>query len=372
MKRVRNPNLIGSVMLLLLVPLFAFSDTPTALNSETLAHNALEIEQKYGLNVTRSHRATLDKIVNGASARVQSHFPKIFTRHGQDISTKRQINRTEAIEIFTLVDGFLTEANVVHGQTHFLSESFAGRYLDAGVVDVISKGQPLDANAKMINNGQSSFIKENAEKMHHISKHLHEKFYFANCEIMSVLYKSIFQNLGVDIHIVKAPKHSFVRWQSENEYLNVEVTNFNFYTDTDYIEHFQITKDLIDKGIFLRSIEPDEEIAYLYVHLGNYYMDLAHKASSNKDHSGMLHGYNKAIELYTVALNKSSRLPTANNNRGVAYLEVAYLISGGNRPKALELTQRAQDEIGLAIKQYSNEEFLANQDRISLYIEQLM
>lgn len=372
MKYIKNISWYIGILLLLFTLPYSFSHYNETIIRETLANKVLDIEIKHGLNVTQAHHELLDNITNEASVRVQTQHPELFNATTSEISTKRQITKPEAISIFTIIDKILTDMNFVHGQTHFLSDSLTGRHFDKDLKEAIHGYLERHSNAESISSEIRTFIDENNEKMSHISKHLDEKYYFANCEIMSILYKSIFQSLGINIYIVKAPKHSFVRWKTSDEYLNVEVTNFNFIADSEYIKHFKLSNNLISEGIFMRSLDADEDTAYLYVHLGNRNIDLAHKAYPNKQYADMLQHYNIAIKLYSEAINKNIKYPTALNNRGVAYLEKADILSQSNRPKALNLLKHANNDIGLALKQYPNIEYLDNQRKIEAYLRQLI
>jgi hypothetical protein len=89
------------------------------------------------------------------------------------------------------------------------------------------------------------------------------------CATMPVLYTAIGRRLGYPLKLVHAREHLFCRWDDPNgERFNIEATSagLNLCGD-DYYRTFPkpITQEQIDKGLFLRSLEPREELASFLV-----------------------------------------------------------------------------------------------------------
>ncbi|HEV3418364.1 MAG TPA: transglutaminase family protein [Pirellulales bacterium] len=86
------------------------------------------------------------------------------------------------------------------------------------------------------------------------------------CATLPILYIAIGRRLGYPLRLVHAKMHSFVRWDGPSgERFNIEATSpgFNPRPDSHYREWPEpISDEEFEKGAFLRSLGPREELAH--------------------------------------------------------------------------------------------------------------
>jgi hypothetical protein len=93
---------------------------------------------------------------------------------------------------------------------------------------------------------------------------------------MPALYAPVGRRLGFPILIVLAKQHSFCRWDGDGERFNIECTSpgFNSRPD-DYYKTWPVpvTPEEIERGWFLKSLTPTEELAHYIGQRGNCWFD---------------------------------------------------------------------------------------------------
>jgi tetratricopeptide (TPR) repeat protein len=116
-------------------------------------------------------------------------------------------------------------------------------------LDKINQGHILDRNGALnvidaIN--QVLFAEEQFgyEKRTFLSDTINSKK--GVCSDLSLVYYLIGEQLGLPIHIVVTPKHMFVRWNDEENYLNVETTCSGFVCSD---EHYILTELISENNI---------------------------------------------------------------------------------------------------------------------------
>lgn len=293
----------------------------------TTAHKILEMEQQFGLPVDDQHFKMLDEIISASITRVSHKLALNVKNPAVDDSggiAHRQFDASQTKTALRIIDRVLTESNIVQGVNYSLYESLTGVKLDKEV-----KGRIKHIATLPISDKARRFLTENSEKMWHIKKNPDGQYYLINCEYLSIIYKSIFEAMGQELHIVKAPGHSFIRWQGNGESLDWETTSSRFYKDQDYIEHFDLEKSQAQRGTFMRSLSDSETFALEYLYLGN---NVISQARSTRSHLGdfaqdMPSRYSSAIALYSKAIEVNKTYATAYNNRAMANFEYAILPS---------------------------------------------
>jgi hypothetical protein len=101
------------------------------------------------------------------------------------------------------------------------------------------------------------------------------------CANMPVLYAAVGRNLGYPIYLVCAKGHFFCRWQSikTGERFNIEASGHGLSTFSD--EHYMtwprpINPAEVAEGIYLRNLEPAEELAHFMALRGHCLRDASH------------------------------------------------------------------------------------------------
>jgi hypothetical protein len=101
------------------------------------------------------------------------------------------------------------------------------------------------------------------------------------CANMPVLYASIGRNLGYPIYLVATKGHLFCRWHSikTGERFNIEASGrgLNTFPDDHYMTWPRpITAAEVHQGIYLRNLEPVEELAHFMATRGHVLHDKGH------------------------------------------------------------------------------------------------
>jgi len=84
------------------------------------------------------------------------------------------------------------------------------------------------------------------------------------CSSMPVLYVAVGRRLGFPLKLVTAKGHLFVRWEGNGERFNIEGTGVGVDSpsDEDYMKGpLPISREEVDKGLYLKSLSPSEELA---------------------------------------------------------------------------------------------------------------
>ena len=149
---------------------------------------------------------------------------------------------------------------------------------------LISKAKRIntkDKPTKIVLNISNFLIEEGFESRPIKPRKAEDVFYlkFKNkkidCKDYAVLYYSIGEELNLPLDIVFVPKHFFIRWTKDGTTFNWETTNNKIMSDEEYVSYFKISKDMVDKGIFLKKLNGSETLGEAYCVLGNAKSDLA-------------------------------------------------------------------------------------------------
>lgn len=77
---------------------------------------------------------------------------------------------------------------------------------------------------------------------------------------MPFLLLLVGRNLGLDVTLVDAPKHTFLRYSDGKVAFNIEATHGQEKRDSSYIKELAITKKAVESGIYMKSMT-NREIA---------------------------------------------------------------------------------------------------------------
>lgn len=99
------------------------------------------------------------------------------------------------------------------------------------------------------------------------------------CVTMPVLVAALGRRLSYPLKLVYAKQHMFCRWDGPNEKFNIETTSpgFNERSDSHYLRWpLPIMQRELDKGWYLRSLSPKEELAFFLAQRGHCLTDHWH------------------------------------------------------------------------------------------------
>ncbi len=112
-----------------------------------------------------------------------------------------------------------------------------------------------------------------------------------NCEGCVALYHSIGQVIDFPLSIVKVPTHVFVRFNEiqEGSFVNWETTSNRQRDNDEFIEKYNISPDLISKGIYLKNLDENERLGLFYHRRGFL------RETKKNDYFGAISDYSQAI-----------------------------------------------------------------------------
>jgi hypothetical protein len=101
--------------------------------------------------------------------------------------------------------------------------------------------------------------------------------YGGTCVSMPVLYVAVGRRLGYPLKLANAKEHLFARWEEPGgERFNIESTSRGFSVrDDEFYRKWPkpITDEEVERGLYLRSLRPREELAEFFCHRGNCLRD---------------------------------------------------------------------------------------------------
>ena len=258
----------------------------------TVAHRALELESKLH-NVNPSYEI-LNRIIDEAKNRISMDPP---------------YSRKTAIKILQSIDDLLVENNFLYKNgVNLISLTLQPRKLDGDTIQYLQELLPERYRKWNHPSEQSGRLLPSDKQKEHALSHLGEKYHFADCDELTLLYLAIGEILDLPISKVYVPYHSFIRWRfSDGSYLNWETTVAEARTDEDYISLLDIPSSAIDTGAFLRSLGSNEILEGTYLGRGISWADRME--------------LDKAIADFNKAIATIPNHDLAYYNRGKAYLD---------------------------------------------------
>lgn len=162
------------------------------------------------------------------------------------------------------------------------------------------------------------------------------------CLSLSVLYLSVAERVGLDLHGVVVPGHFFVRYDSDRIRYNIETTS-NGASPPD--EHYRVKFNVPENGrssIYMKNLNKRQTLGCFFNNLGNVYGEIgdadtamsvleqavAINPTLSESHANLGNIYlqkdrvNDAVEQYRAALNLNPGDPKTYNNLGNAYMAI--------------------------------------------------
>jgi hypothetical protein len=111
------------------------------------------------------------------------------------------------------------------------------------------------------------------------------KTHKGQCQSMPFLYKILSDEIGAESYLALAPAHCYIKHLDEqNKWVNIELTNGHFSSDAWMISSMEISAESIKKGVYMKELNPKENIAICLVDLA-----IAHSRKNG--------GYNRFSDL---------------------------------------------------------------------------
>jgi hypothetical protein len=96
--------------------------------------------------------------------------------------------------------------------------------------------------------------------------------HLGQCRSMPMLYKILADEIEAQSHLALAPNHLYIKHLDETgKWVNIELTNGHFSSDSWMITSLDISAESIQKGIYMKALTQKESIAYCLMELGFAY-----------------------------------------------------------------------------------------------------
>ncbi len=131
-----------------------------------------------------------------------------------------------------------------------------------------------------------------------------------DCDLLSLVYLGVAERLGmVNVFIVKAPGHAFVKFKLSNgSFVNIETMLGKVVEDDFYKRNFKMHEDSVKNGVFMKNLSKKEIKGMVYNNVG---LSLIEKKQFDK----ALDYLDKAIDLYP-------KLTDAYNHKGICLIKL--------------------------------------------------
>ncbi len=92
------------------------------------------------------------------------------------------------------------------------------------------------------------------------------------CRSMPILYKILSDEIDADSYLVLGPNHMYVKHLDEQEkWVNIELTNGHFATDSWMISSMDISAESIRNGVYMKELSQEESVAFCLTELALAY-----------------------------------------------------------------------------------------------------
>jgi hypothetical protein len=89
------------------------------------------------------------------------------------------------------------------------------------------------------------------------------KTHEGQCRSMPILYKILANEIKANSYLALGPNHMYIKHLDEqNKWVNIELTNGNFSSDSWMISSMDISAESIRKGVYMKELSPKEDIAF--------------------------------------------------------------------------------------------------------------
>lgn len=273
MKRLISFQIHVLIISLLCLSVTALSKTRPKTKYWTTTHEILEIEEN--LIGKKANYKLLDKIIDEALDKIE---------------IKCKYTKGEVLKIFQTIDDILGDNNFLYQRCTLFSDALTPRELDIEVL--LEKG--------------------NKRRVKKATCRLGKKYCYSDCDTNSFIYLAIADVLKLPMSLVIAPRHAFVRFDTDSSGfngINWETTSAEHFTNELYKTSLKIKDEDIKKGIYLRSLTRPELLGVAFINAG------IHIYKIEKNDKEAVRAFSKGIYL-------APTLAAGYINRALAYREL--------------------------------------------------
>ncbi len=196
----------------------------------TLAHQAVAAELELKAKDYLPHYEELDAIIDEAKAKITPQ--ETYLEH-------------DALKVLQTIDGILLRKRFISVVQVLTCDTLAPRTMNAELL----------AN---IDPRQLRFRPREGETFH-LTTPLTD----------TLIYASIGQVLGLPIEVALTPGSAYVKWRLPNStYINWDTSIGLVRMDVEFASRFRITKTMVENGIYLRPVPPEELLSSVYHNIG--------------------------------------------------------------------------------------------------------
>ncbi len=270
--------------------------------TNTISHRLIDIEEK----CSRRNPIDFEKAHVGINVFLQTVVDRI---NKLEIPNLKNANKNEAILVLSEIDRTLSDLGYVFCiKTNRLSDTY---------LNTIVTSSP-ESRHSVVNEKICLIIDEPEYRSINISKFWNVGMKPIDCDLSSFLYYSVGEILDLPLTIVQVPKHSFIRWNFENSYLNWDTNDAREYSDNDYRLAYGINTKSEETNKYLENRTTLETQVY--------YHSIVIDDGASHECFDEFKAYLDIDDLYVSALaynNFAWELSTQENARGINYVKDA-------------------------------------------------
>ncbi|MFM9951991.1 MAG: hypothetical protein ACKV1O_28935 [Saprospiraceae bacterium] len=150
----------------------------------------------------------------------------------------------------------------------FIKEKGVGQYKTSGnfaIFEFFTKPHKMN-NFQPYTYDFNDFYGKNNYKSVFVSKLL--ETHKGQCRSMPMLYKILAEEIGAESYLALGPNHMYIKHLDEQgKWVNIELTNSNFSSDSWMISTMDISAESIRKGVYMKELSMKESIAFCLIEL---------------------------------------------------------------------------------------------------------
>lgn len=154
----------------------------------------------------------------------------------------------------------------------FVERKGLGHYKTSGnyaLFEFFTKPLPMNGFEPFRYDFEDFYGKEDYQKLF-VSKLL--KTHTGQCRSMPMLYKILSDEIGAESYLALGPNHLYIKHLDEQgKWVNIELTNGHFASDSWMISSMDISAESIRKGVYMKELSQKESVAFCLTELAMAY-----------------------------------------------------------------------------------------------------
>lgn len=166
----------------------------------------------------------------------------------------------------------------------FIQEKGVGQYKTSGnyaLFEFFTKPHKMNNHKPFIYDFNDFYGRENYRNVF-VSKLM--ETHKGQCRSMPMFYKILSEEIGAESYLALAPNHMYIKHLDEQgKWVNIELTNSNFSSDSWMISSMDISAESIRKGVYMKELSIKESVAFCLLELA-----FAHQNKNGFSEYGLL------------------------------------------------------------------------------------